>query len=353
MQKIIIRRPFSTADVIVLALILATIYGLIAYGRELETPFRAAIDIDLSLYSLPYYTLFSALRGLAAFGISLSFTLIVGYWAANSAKGERILIPLLDILQSIPVLGFLPGLVLALIALFPRTNTGLELACIIMIFTGQVWNMTFSFYSSLKSVPSDFNEVSAVIGLNPWEKLQKVELPFSAMNLVWNSLLSMSGGWFFLSVCEAFTLGDQEYRLPGIGAYMATAIARGDASAMVAGIIAMSLLIVFMDILIWRPVLAWAHQFRLEEVPGFTVTEPLMRNLVRDSGLLRWLTVAYRRRALHRSILRQHHKHKRGFISKLWQGPFFKSNKTRKHFWMWAGRVALVGFLVVVAYGTT
>src|SRR5437867_5930472 len=241
------------------------IYALIAYGREWEAAFRAAVDIDLSLYSLPYYTLFSALRGLAAFGLSLSFTLVVGYWAAKSPKAERVLIPLLDILQSIPVLGFLPGLVLVLIALFPRTNTGLELACIIMIFTGQVWNMTFCFYSSLKSVPSDFNEVSAVIGLNPWEKLHKVEMPFAAMNLVWNSLLSMSGGWFFLSVCEAFTLGDREYRLPGVGAYMATAIARGNGYAMIAGIVAMSVVIIVMDILIWRPVLAWAHQCSLDE----------------------------------------------------------------------------------------
>jgi len=217
MQKVVIERNRSAADAIVIGLVLATIYALIAFGREWEAAFHRAVDIDLSLYSLPYYTLFSALRGLAAFALSLSFTLVVGYWAAKSPKAERFLIPVLDILQSIPVLGFLPGLVIALIALFPRTNTGLELACIIMIFTGQVWNMTFSFYSSLKSVPSDFNEVSAVIGLNPWEKLQKVELPFSAMNLVWNSLLSMYGGWFFLSVCEAFTLGDQEYRLPGGG----------------------------------------------------------------------------------------------------------------------------------------
>src|SRR5215831_12351975 len=311
MQKVVIARRFSAADAVVIGLVLATIYALIAYGRELEAAFHRAVDIDLSLYSLPYYTVFSALRGLAAFGLSLLFTLIVGYWAAKSASAERLLIPLLDILQSIPVLGFLPALVLALIALFPHTNTGLELACIIMIFTGQVWNMTFSFYASLKSIPSDFNEVSAVIGLNPLEKLRKVELPFSAMNLVWNSLMSMSGGWFFLSVCEAFTLGDQQYRLPGIGAYMATAIASGNPSAMIAGIIAMAALVFVMDILIWRPVLAWAHQFRLEEVPGFTATEPLMRNLVRDSGLLRWLTLAYRRRVLHRSLLKENRKNDR------------------------------------------
>jgi NitT/TauT family transport system permease protein len=352
MQKIIIKRPFSRADVIVLALILATIYALIAYGRELETPFRAAVDIDLSLYSLPYYTLFSALRGLAAFSISLLFTLIVGYWAAKSAKAERILIPLLDILQSIPVLGFLPGLVLALIAVFPHTNVGLELACIIMIFTGQVWNMTFSFYSSLKSVPSDFGEVSAIIGLNSWEKLRKVELPFAAMNLVWNGLMSMSGGWFFLSVCEAFTLGDKEYRLPGIGAYMATAIARGNTSAMVAGIVAMTLLIVVMDILIWRPVLAWAHQFRLEDIPGFTATEPLMRNLVRDSALLRWLKIMYRRRVLHRSLLRKAEATAERFDPQLDAGRFMRSKSRWSPLLIWSVRLILSGFLVLVIYGT-
>jgi NitT/TauT family transport system permease protein len=180
-----------------------------------------------------------------------------------------------------------------------------------------------------------------------------VELPFSAMNLVWNSLLSMSGGWFFLSVCEAFTLGDQEYRLPGIGAYMATAIARGVPSAMIAGIIAMSLLIVIMDILIWRPVLAWAHQFRLEEVPGFTVTEPLMRNLVRDSALLRWLTAAYRRRMLHRSLLKEHEKNKQRLISPMDPARMRKSKVALGRLWILAGRTALVVFLVGVAYGTT
>src|SRR5215831_11088883 len=251
MQKILIRRKFAAADIVVVALVATIIYALVAYGREFDSAYHAAYNIDLSLYSLPYYTLFSALRGMAAFVLSLAFTLVIGYWAAKSAKAEKILIPILDILQSIPVLGFLPGLVLVLIALFPHTNARLELACILMIFTRQVWNMTFSFYASLKSVPSDFKEVSSIIGLTSMEKLQKVELPFSAMNLVWNSLLSMSGGWFFLSVCEAFTLGDHQYRLPGIGAYMATAIARGNASAMVGGVVAMSLLIVFMDILIW------------------------------------------------------------------------------------------------------
>jgi NitT/TauT family transport system permease protein len=352
MQKIIIRRKVSTADAIVVILILAIIYALIAYGREWEATFHPAVDIDLSLYSLPYYTLFSALRGVAAFMLSLCFTIVVGYWAAKSRKAERILIPLLDILQSIPVLGFLPGLVLALIAIFPHTNTGLELACIIMIFTGQVWNMTFSFYASLKSVPSDFKEVSAVIGLNAFEKLRKVEMPFAAMNLVWNSLMSMSGGWFFLSVCEAFTLGNQQYRLPGIGAYMATAIARGNSAAMIAGIIAMALLVFVMDILIWRPVLAWAHQFRLEEVPGFTATEPLMRNLVRESGLLRWLKLMYRRRVLHRMLLSKHEPKTPAALPRLDPRRFLRSKSAWNPIMVWGGRVLLIGFSMLTAYGT-
>jgi NitT/TauT family transport system permease protein len=303
MQKSVIRQKYIAADVLVLLVLGTVIYALIAFGREWKTSFHPATVIDLSFRSLPYYTLFSAVRGMVAFALSLMFTLVVGYWAAKSPKAEKVIIPILDILQSIPVLGFLPGLVLALIALFPRTNTGLELSSIIMIFTGQVWNMTFSYYSSLKSVPTDLHEVSKIIGLSAWQKLKRVEFPFSAMNLVWNSLLSMSGGWFFLSVCEAFTLGNQEYRLPGLGAYMAVAIAKGDTQAMVSGITAMVFLIVGMDILIWRPVLAWAHQFRLEESSSFGVADSLIRNMIKDSLILRWVQNALRKKEIRRRFL--------------------------------------------------
>ncbi len=297
MQKIIIRARYTPSDALVLLLIGTIIYGLVCFGREWEASFHPSTTIDLSLTALPYYTLLSGIRGMLAYVLSLIFTLVVGFWAAKSPRAERFIIPALDILQSIPVLGFLPGLVLALIAIFPHTNTGLELACIIMIFTGQVWNMTFSFYSSLKSLPSDFDEVSRVVGLSAWERLKHIELPFSAVNLVWNSLLSMSGGWFFLSVCEAFTLGTQEYRLPGLGAYMAVASAAGDTKAIVGGIIAMAGLILILDILVWRPLLAWAHQFRLEEVPGFGNIEPFIMQLIGHSRIVHWMTLLYRRRS--------------------------------------------------------
>lgn len=303
MQKVHIKYRSLPSDLLVLALLGAVIYGLITFGQEWQSTFNPATEIDLSQSSLPKYALFSALRGLFAFVISLLFTFIIGYWAAKSKRAEKILIPLLDILQSIPVLGFLPGLVLALVALFPRTNTGLELASIIMIFTGQVWNMTFSFYSSLKSLPQDYDEVSQIIGLSSWEKLWRVEVPFAMTNLIWNCLMSLSGGWFFLMVCEAFTLGDQSYRLPGLGAYMAVAIQKGDNSAVLWGIGTMAGLIILMDIILWRPILAWAHQFRLEDSPQLSSPVPLMKNLLGESALLNNFTLYLRRRSLRNRIL--------------------------------------------------
>jgi NitT/TauT family transport system permease protein len=202
----------------------------------------------------------------------------------------------------------------------------------------------------VKSVPSDFTEVSAVIGLNALEKLRIVELPFAAMNLVWNSLMSMSGGWFFLSVAEAFTLGDQDYRLPGIGAYMATAIAQGNVSAMIAGVVAMSVLIVVMDILIWRPVLAWVYKFRLEDIPGFAATEPLMRNLVRESGLLRWLKLAYRRRMLHQSLKQQERSTTKA--TPIDPRRFVKWTTASHSLLRLAGHILLAALLTLALYGT-
>lgn len=293
-KKIFSRGYFSVPDVVILFLVATLIYGVVAIGNEWRGDFHPVTEIDLSIWSLPYYTILSAVRGTVAYLVSLGFTLIVGYLAAKSRNAERVIIPLLDILQSIPVLGFLPGLSLGLVALFPHTNTGLELAAIIMIFTGQVWNMTFSYYASLKSVPEDFKEASRVIGFNWKQRLQKVELPFSAVNLAWNSLLSMAGGWFFLIPCEAFTLGDKEYRLPGIGAYMDVAIKQQNRGAICSAVVAMVLLIVLMDFTIWRPILSWVQRFRLEDVPGAGLTEPLMQVWIREARILRWTKVGYR-----------------------------------------------------------
>ncbi len=288
MQKNYSLKPTTFfSDIIILFFIISLVYGLTVFGEQWQSNFNPSYDISLSLKALPIYAFFSGLRGLIAYVISLAFTLVVGYWAAKSPRAEKIILPFLDIMQSIPVLGFLPGLVLGLVAIFPRTNVGLELAAILMIFTGQVWNMTFAFYSSLKSVPTDLKEAAAIMKLAPIERLKFLELPYSAMNLTWNSLMSMAGGWFFLTVCEAFTLGDRAYRLPGVGAYMAVAIEKGDTTAIVGGIVAMSVVIIFFDFILWRPALEWAHRYRLEDLTNQTVEEPLIKLLIKGSFVIK------------------------------------------------------------------
>lgn len=258
-------RRFTWADLFVAIGIGGVLYGLVDLASTWTAPHVAAVNIDLSPWALPQYTFFSLCRGLIAYLISLTFTLFYGYWAAKDRMAALILIPLLDILQSIPVLAFLPGLLLALSAAFPRTNIGLELAAILMIFTGQAWNMTFSFYHSLRSVPADQQEAATLYRFNWWQRLKWVELPFATMGLVWNSMMSMAGGWFFLMINESYRLGDKDFRLPGIGSYMSVAVDEGRFDAMLWAMLAMLLMIVALDQLLWRPLVVWAQRFRVEE----------------------------------------------------------------------------------------
>jgi NitT/TauT family transport system permease protein len=282
-------RRVRLIDVVLLAAIVATAFGLVRLAEEWTGEYRPAVEIDLSFSALPRYALLSLSRGLAAYVLSLAFTLGYGYWAAKDRTAERILIPLLDILQSIPVLGFMPGLVLALVAAFPRTNVGLELAAVVLIFTGQAWNMTFSYYHSLRSIPPDLGEVGSVYQFGPWLRLRWIELPAAAIGLVWNSMMSMAGGWFFLMVSEAFVMGQHDFRLPGLGSYMSVAAARGDRGAMVASVVAMVVLIVLLDQLLWRPVVVWAQKFRMEESGQAEAMESWFYELLRHSRLGAWL----------------------------------------------------------------
>lgn len=262
------RRPVSAADLVVLCLICAAIGAVVAFAREFEAPYTQAIQIDLSPAALPRYTLYSLSRGVIALAISFLFALVYGWAAASSATGERFLLPVLDILQSIPVLGFLPGLVLGLVALFPSRNAGLELAAILMIFTAQAWNLAFSFYNSLKSVPEPLREATRIAGWGSWQIFRGLEVPSAMPGLVWNGMLSMAGGWFFLMVNEAFQLGDRDFRLPGIGSYMSVAVEHGDRRAMILALVAMTAMIVSVDRLFWRPVVVWAQRFRLDDSAG-------------------------------------------------------------------------------------
>ena len=291
------QRRFGAIDLLVIIGVGGLLFGVLGVAHEWRGELRPTIDIDLSPSSLFKYAFFSLSRGLTAYVLSLIFTLTYGFWAAKDHVAERLLVPLLDILQSIPVLGFMPGLVLALVALFPTSNTGLELAAVLMIFTGQAWNMTFSFYHSLRSVPADQREVAALYKFGWWRRLQSVELPFATTGLVWNSMMSMAGGWFFLMINEAFVLGDKDFRLPGLGSYMSVAVARGNVSAMLWAMLAMATMIVLLDQVLWRPLVVWAQKFRVEEGGSGQLMSSWVLNILRRSTL-----VAAAGRALRRAL---------------------------------------------------
>lgn len=256
---------FGWIDLAVIGLLAAFIYALVTVAHEWSGPLQQVPVIHLEASYLPQYALFSLSRGVMAYGVSFLFTMVYGYTMARVAGAERVMLPVLDILQSIPVLGFLPGFVLGLVHLFPHQNIGLEIASVLMIFTGQVWNMTFSFYSSLKSVPPDLLAVARLTRMSWWERFFRLDLSFAAHGLLWNSMMSMAGGWFFLMVSEAFVLGEHDFRLPGLGSYMSLAIERGDAWAQLFGVLAMLGMIVFVDQVVWRPLVAWSHKFTDEE----------------------------------------------------------------------------------------
>lgn len=260
------KRPRSVvADFLVLAAIIAGLFSLIEMGREWHHPFQSKVDIDLSPWYLPYYTMLSFLRGAVAYVLSFLFTLFYARWAAYDRKAERFLIPLLDILQSMPLSAFLVPIELALVAIFPHSNIGIELSCIIVIFTGQVWNMTFSFYYSLKALPDDFNFVGKLARFTPWQKFTQIELPFAVKGLVYNSMISLAGGWFFLSIIEAFTIGDQDFRVKGVGSYMSVAQAQKNGWAQFDAVIAVVVMVVAIDQLIFRPLIVWSNKFKIED----------------------------------------------------------------------------------------
>lgn len=247
---------------------------------------QPTIEIRLGLKYLPLYSANSIVRIGFAYFLSLLFSLWYGYVANRSKTHEKIMIPLLDVLQSIPVLSFLPGVVLAMITVFPNRRLGIELASILLIFTGQVWNMAFSYYNSINTIPREFIEVTRVFNLNRFTKFLKLDMPFSAIGLIWNSMMSVAGGWFFLMACEMFVLKDRDFRLPGIGSYIKSAADQGDMTHVVYGIATMILLIIIIDILIWRPLVAWSQKFRIETIQSEVERESMVLDFLRKSILI-------------------------------------------------------------------
>ncbi len=272
-------------DVLVLLLLASFLYSLLIIARQWVAPLETKVEIDLSLLALPRYAFLSFLRGMTAYVISFIFTMVYGYIAARRPKADRILIPILDILQSIPVIGFLPSALLALVTLFPSKTLGLELASILMIFTGQAWGMAFSFYQSLKTIPRDYLENASMYQFNFWQRFIRLELPAAANALTWNSMMGMAGGWFFLMICESFTLGQHDFRLPGLGAYMAVAVSQNNLLAILSGLGTMMSLIVILNYGVWRPLLVWAQKFKIEEGGSAVLPSTFFANLFHESRL--------------------------------------------------------------------
>jgi NitT/TauT family transport system permease protein len=282
------RRSFG-ADLFVLAAIIAAIFSLFALGFQGHHAFQRTVDINLSPWYLPYYTTLSFMRGAVAYVMSFFFTLFYARWAAYDRHAERFLIPLLDILQSLPLSAFLVPVELGLLALFPHSNIGIELTCIIVIFTGQVWNMTFSFYYSLKALPADFGFVGKLARFTPLQKFTQIELPFATKGLVYNSMVSVAGGWFYLSITEAFQLNNQDFRVKGIGSYMSVAHDQNDGWAQFYAVVAMILMIVALDQLVWRPLIVWSNKFKIEDTESEFQDRSVVLRFLSQSKLIGWI----------------------------------------------------------------
>ena len=273
-------------DLPIFAFGIALFYGVIAITHYWSGPLVSQVEISLEPRALPVYVFYSVMRITIAYFLSLAFTFVYGYIAAYNARAERFMVPLLDVLQSIPVLSFLPGVMLAMVSLFPKKQLGLELGAILLIFTGQVWNMAFSFYASLKGIPLEMREAAKLYRFSWWQSFTQMELPFAVIGLVWNSMMSVAGGWFFLMACEMFVLGNRDFRLPGLGAYLQTAASAGDTRAILWGVAAMLVVIILTDQLVWRPLIAWAEKFKFESVEAAEVPRSPVLDLIRRSRLL-------------------------------------------------------------------
>jgi NitT/TauT family transport system permease protein len=282
------RRGPNYWDAIALAMIIALFVTIAEGARGMTAPLSSpdTAPITLDYWALPYYALRTTLRMFLALGASFLFTLVYATLAAKSRRAEMVLIPVLDVLQSVPVLGFLSFTVTFFLGLFPGSVLGAECAAIFAIFTSQAWNMAFSFYQSLRTVPRDLEEVARGFRLSPWQRFWCLEAPFAVPGLLWNTMMSMSGGWFFVVASEAISVGDTTIKLPGIGSYLALAIEQRRIDAVVAAVVAMFFVILAYDQLLFRPIIAWAGKFRVELSAGQTTEESWVLSLFQRT---RWI----------------------------------------------------------------
>lgn len=284
-------RALNWADAVVFLALVGLLATVAWLGHDLWAPFTPEVrpEVELTAWHLPYYAARSLLRMFAALGASLAFTLIVATWAARSARAARVILPALDILQSVPVLGFLSATVAFFVALVPGHVLGLELASIFAIFTSQVWNLTFAFHQVLVTLAREPAEALRLYRVSGWQRFTHLELPAGIIPLVWNGMMSFGGGWFFLAASEAMTVLDQEFLLPGVGSFMAIAVKAGDIQALAWAVLTMVILILLVDTAFWRPLVAWAEKFKAEESAAGDVPTSCVLDVLRRSHLVPWV----------------------------------------------------------------
>jgi NitT/TauT family transport system permease protein len=291
------RAPFGLADIAVTigVLVALALVAKVGAGTLVSfVPNKAAPHVSLDPRNLPYYAARSTLRMFVALSWSIVFTLVYGYAAARSRRAERVLIPLLDILQSVPVLGFLSIAVTGFIALFPGSLLGLEMASIFAIFTAQAWNMAFAFYQTLRSIPKELDEAASLYRLSGWQRFVQLDVPAAMIGQVWNAMISFGGSWFFLAASEAISVLNKSYTLPGVGSYVAAAVVAKNVPALVWAALTIACVIFVVDQLFWKPVVAWSDKFRLEQSAAGAPPRSWVYDLLRGSSLLALLVRIWR-----------------------------------------------------------
>jgi len=325
-------------DLVLLILILSVLFFLGWASTQMTTPYQLGDQLPISLdpAKLPFYALRTVLRMFIALALSIVFTFLVGALAAKNRRAEQVIIPAIDVLQSVPVLSFLSITVTGFIHLFPNSLLGPECACIFAIFTAQVWNITFGFYQSLKTIPHDLKEACAMFQLSAWQRFWKVEVPFSMSGLLWNMMMSMSASWFFVVLSEAIAVAHQDIRLPGVGSYIALAIEQKDLHAVGYAILTMVIVIFLYDQILFRPLIAWSEKFKMEQSPDEEQYQSWLIDLLRGSQLIK-------RSGRHFARVKE------GFVNASWLSKKgFAATKDvdprrQKQFdWLWNSLVSLV-----------
>ncbi|HEY3781397.1 MAG TPA: ABC transporter permease subunit [Fimbriimonadaceae bacterium] len=298
-RPILFKLPYGPADIAFLFGLFLLLYFTARVGSGLFVAFKPPTitpNVSLDPTNLPYYAARSLLRMFVGLFLSVIFTLCYGYACAKSPRAEKVLIPILDILQSVPVLGFLTVTITGFIALFRGSLLGLECASVFLVFTAQAWNMTFSFYHSLITIPRDLEEAGTIFRLSKWRRFTTIEIPSAMIGLVWNAMMSFGGGWFFVVVSEAFSIDkNNKYTLPGIGSYVSKALEAQDRAALWYALLTMVILIIIVDQLFWRPLVAWSEKFRIETSTSGDVSRSWMLNLIRASKIPRQVSRLTRR----------------------------------------------------------